>query len=98
MKEHIETLKHFLAWRRGDNVIEQPNPKAVTQAIDVAIEHLAALERDRDDWKHEAKLLRDELKIADKAIEDNTSMIFKLMDEKRKSPDQKCIAKNEWLN
>lgn len=112
MKEHIQTLKRFNAWRRGDDVIEQPNPKAVGQAIDAVIEHLAALERDRDEWKAEAEmrskeiddvqflaqLLRDELKIADKAIEDNTSMIFKLMDENRKSPTQISIAKNEWLN
>jgi hypothetical protein len=60
MKEHIQTLKRFNAWRRGDDVIEQPNPKAVGQAIDAVIEHLAALERDRDDWKADAQLLRDE--------------------------------------
>jgi hypothetical protein len=60
MKEHIQTLKRFNAWRRGDDVIEQPNPKAVGEAIDAVIEHLAALERDRDDWKAEAQLLRDE--------------------------------------
>jgi hypothetical protein len=60
MKEHIQTLKRFNAWRRGDDVIEQPNPKAVGQAIDAVIEHLAALERDRDDWNAEAQLLRDE--------------------------------------
>lgn len=95
MKEHIQTLKRFNAWRRGDDVIEQPNPKAVGQAIDAVIEHLAALERDRDDWKHDAQLLRDELKIADKAIEDNTAIIFKLMDENRKSPAQISIAKND---
>jgi len=98
MKEHIQTLKRFNAWRRGDDVIEQPNPKEVGQAIDAVIEYLATLQRDRDDWKHEAQLLRDELKIADKAIEDNTAMIFKLMDENRKSSAQISIAKNEWLN
>jgi RecB family exonuclease len=98
MKKHIQTLKRFNAWRRGDDVIEQPNPKEVGQAIDAVIEYLAALQRERDIWKHEAQLLWDELKIADKAIEDNTSMIFKLMDENRKSPTQISIAKNEWLN
>jgi len=98
MNQHIQTLKRFNAWRRGDDVIEQPNPKEVGQAIDAVIEYLAALQRDRDDWKVEAQLLRDELKIADKAIEDNTSMIFKLMDENRKSSAQISIAKNEWLN
>jgi hypothetical protein len=60
MNNHIQTLKRFNAWRRGDDVIEQPNPKAVGEAIDAVIEHLAALERDRDDWKAEAQLLRDE--------------------------------------
>ena len=98
MNQHIQTLKRFNAWRRGDDVIEQPNPKAVGQAIDAVIELLATLQRERDVWKHEAQLLRDELKIADKAIEDNTSMIFKLMDQNRKPPAQISIAKNEWLN
>ena len=91
-------MKRYNAWRRGDEVIEQPNPRAIGEAIDWLVDNYVALERDRDDWKVEAQLLRDELKIADKAIEDNTSMIFKLMDEKRKLPDQKYIAKNEWLN
>jgi len=98
MNNHIQTLKRYNAWRRGDEVIEQPNPRAIGEAIDWLVDNYVALERDRDDWKVEAQLLRDELKIADKAIEDNTSMIFKLMDEKRKLPDQKYIAKNEWLN
>lgn len=91
-------MKRYNAWRRGDEVIEQPNPRAIGEAIDWLIEHYVALERDRDDWKVEAQLLRDELKIADKAIEDNTAMIFKLMDENRKSPAQISIAKNDWIN
>jgi hypothetical protein len=98
MNNHIQTLKRYNAWRRGDEVIEQPNPRAIGEAIDWLIEHYVALERDRDDWKVEAQLLRDELKIADKAIEDNTAMIFKLMDENRKSPAQISIAKNDWIN
>ena len=98
MNNHIQTLKRYNAWRRGDEVIEQPNPRAIGEAIDWLVEHYVALERDRDDWKAEAQLLRDELKIADKAIEDNTAMIFKLMDENRKSPAQISIAKNDWIN
>jgi len=98
MNNHIQTLKRYNAWRRGDEVIEQPNPRAIGEAIDWLVDDYVALERDRDDWKHEAQLLRDELKIADKAIEDNTAMIFKLMDENRKSPAQISIAKNDWIN
>jgi hypothetical protein len=98
MNNHIQTLKRFNAWRRCDDVSEQPNSKAVGEAIDWLVDHYVALERDRDEWKVEAQLLRDELKIADKAIEDNTAMIFKLMDENRKSPAQISIAKNDWIN
>jgi len=98
MNNHIQTLKRYNAWRRGDEVIEQPNPRAIGEAIDWLVDHYVALERDRDDLKVEAQLLRDELKIADKAIEDNTAMIFKLMDENRKSPAQISIAKNDWIN
>jgi septal ring factor EnvC (AmiA/AmiB activator) len=112
MNNHIQTLKRFNAWRRCDDVMDQPNSKAVGEALDWLIDHYVALERDRDEWKeeadmrskeidiwkHEAQLLRDELKIADKAIEDNTSMIFKLMDENRKSSAQISIAKNDWIN
>lgn len=98
MNNHIQTLKRYNAWRRGDEVIEQPNPRAIGEAIDWLVDNYVALERDRDDWKVEAQLLRDKLKIADKAIEDNTAMIFKLMDENRKSPAQISIAKNDWIN
>ncbi len=98
MNNHIQILQRYNAWRRGDEVIEQPNPRAIGEALDWLIDHYVALERDRDDWKHEAQLLRDELKIADKAIEDNTAMIFKLMDQNLKSPAKISIAKNDWIN
>jgi hypothetical protein len=34
---HLETLRDFNAWRRGDEAIEQPNSKEIDEAIDWAI-------------------------------------------------------------
>ena len=112
MTNHIQTLKRFNAWRRGDDVIEQPNPKAVGQAIDAVIEHLAALERDRDEWKaevdmrskeidiwkNECKILRIELRKADGAHEENTIKFLEYRAEIESLRDQLGIAKKNWLN
>jgi len=112
MNQHIQTLKRFNAWRRGDDVIEQPNPKAVGQAIDAVIEHLAALERDRDEWKAEAdmrtkeidiwknecKILRIELRKADGALEENIVTVVEHRAEIESLRSQLGIAKKNWLN
>ena len=34
---HLKTLKDFNAWRRSDDATEQPDPKAIGEAIDWAI-------------------------------------------------------------
>jgi hypothetical protein len=63
MSEHIQTLKRFNAWRRGDEVIEQPNPRAIGEALDWLIENYASM-------KAELAEARAELKIA-KSKENN---------------------------
>ena len=34
---HLQTLKDFNTWRRSDEDMEQPHPKAIGEAIDWAI-------------------------------------------------------------
>jgi hypothetical protein len=34
---HLQTLKDYNAWRRGDEALEQPDPKVIGEAIDWAI-------------------------------------------------------------
>jgi len=38
MKELIEKLKKYNAWRRGDETVPQPHPQEVGEMIDQAIE------------------------------------------------------------
>ena len=40
MKELIEKLKKYNAWRRGDETVPQPHPQEVGEMIDRAIEAL----------------------------------------------------------
>jgi hypothetical protein len=53
MNKHIQTLKEFNAWRRGDDAsatypLVQPDPKTIGDAIDWAINILTRL----DYWKN----------------------------------------------
>jgi hypothetical protein len=41
---HLQTLKDYNAWRRGDESLEQPDPKAIGEAIDYAITVIRAAE------------------------------------------------------
>jgi hypothetical protein len=41
---HLQTLRDFNAWRRGDEAIEQPDPKTIGEAIDWAIRVCEAFE------------------------------------------------------
>ena len=63
MINHIQILQRFNAWRRGSDVIEQPNPKEIGEALDWLIENYVAI-------KAELAEARAELKIA-KAKENN---------------------------
>jgi chromosome segregation ATPase len=105
MNQHIQTLQRFNAWRRGDDVIEQPEPRAIGQAIDAVLDHISELDKDRDDWKTEAeiwknecKILRIELKKADGAHEENVITFLELRAEIESLRDQLGIAKKDWLN
>jgi hypothetical protein len=40
---HLQTLTRFNAWRRGDDDIEQPDPKAIGEAIDWAVRDVAMM-------------------------------------------------------
>jgi hypothetical protein len=57
MNNHIQTLQRFNAWRRSDDVIEQPNSKAIGEAIDWVVEMHAELQS-------ELAAIREELAIA----------------------------------
>ena len=63
MINHIQILQRFNAWRRSEEVIEQPNPKEIGEALDWLIEIHAELQS-------EIAELRAELDIA-KAKENN---------------------------
>jgi hypothetical protein len=63
MINHIQILQRFNAWRRSDDVMEQPNPKEIGEALDWLIEIHAELQS-------EIAELRAELDIA-KAKENN---------------------------
>jgi hypothetical protein len=41
---HLQTLKEFNAWRRSDDAVDQPDPKAIGEAIDWAIRVCEAAE------------------------------------------------------
>mgnify|MGYP003642200004 CR=1 FL=1 len=60
MKNYIQTLKRFNAWRRGEETIEMPNPVEIGQAIDRLIDELASLELSVTAWKTEAAIWKEE--------------------------------------
>ena len=42
---HLQTLKDFNAWRRSDEALDQPDPKAIGEAIDWAIDQIEEMTR-----------------------------------------------------
>ncbi len=48
MNKHIQTLIEFNAWRRGDDMVKQPDPTTIGDAIDYATNILTRLE----DWRN----------------------------------------------
>jgi hypothetical protein len=57
MNNHIQTLQRFNAWRRGDDVIDRPEPRSIGEAIDWVVEMHAELQSELNE-------LREELAIA----------------------------------
>ena len=45
--ETTAILRQFNAWRLGDDDIEQPDPREIGEAIDVAVEMIESAEEDR---------------------------------------------------
>jgi hypothetical protein len=50
MNDTIENLRKYNLWRRGDELIEQPDPKDIGIWIDEICEIAEKLERERDDY------------------------------------------------
>ena len=45
----IQTLRDYNLWRRGDEDMEQPDPKTIGEAIDSAIEAMEQLDAVKGD-------------------------------------------------
>ena len=60
MKTHIQILKRFNAWCRGEETIEVPKPEEISEAIETLIDDNASLELSRTAWKLEAAMWKEE--------------------------------------
>ena len=58
MSHHIQTLKRFNAWRRGDEVIEQPHPRAIGEALDWIIQMHAELQYELAELKSDLEIAK----------------------------------------
>lgn len=58
MNDTIENLRKYNLWRRGDELIEQPDPKDIGIWIDEICEIAEKLERERDEARVERDILR----------------------------------------
>jgi hypothetical protein len=59
---HLQTLIGFNAWRRGDESIDQPDPKTIGEAIDWSVDVCRAAQDVKDaKGRHHAKLTCDRL-------------------------------------
>jgi len=47
--DHLAILIRFQKWRKGDDEIEQPDPRDISEAIDYAIQCCEAIQRIDDD-------------------------------------------------
>jgi hypothetical protein len=59
MNNTIENLRKYNLWRRGDESIEQPDPKDIGIWIDEICEIAEKLERERDEAREQNAKLRD---------------------------------------
>lgn len=60
MTNHIQTLKRFKAWCRGEETVEVPHPNEISEAIDRLIDENASLELSLKAWKTEAAMWKEE--------------------------------------
>jgi hypothetical protein len=58
MINHIQILQRYNAWRRGDEVIEQPNPRAIGEALDWIIQMHAELQSELADLKSDLEIAK----------------------------------------
>jgi len=70
MNNTIENLKKYNLWRRGDESIEQPDPKDIGIWIDEICEIAEKLERERDEVRAELSLKCQSVTIASGTISD----------------------------
>ena len=98
MTDHLDTLRNFNAWRRGDDSIPQPDPKAIGEAIDHLLAAYPAIERERDVWRHEAELLRAELAKADEAIQANLETFLGLRSQIAEVLEELVLAKRDLMS
>jgi len=98
MTDHLDTLRNFNAWRRSDDSIPQPDPKAIGQAIDHLLAAYPAVERERDAWRHEAEVIRAELAKADEALQSNIDTFLDLRSQLAEVLDELAIAKRDLMS
>jgi hypothetical protein len=58
MNNTIENLKKYNLWRRGDELIEQPDPKDIGIWIDEICEKAVKTEREREEARKEVEFLK----------------------------------------
>lgn len=75
----IETLKRYNQWRRGDESIDQPDPKEIGIAIDDAIKIIEQFDRLNESIDKNKRLFSD--KFAERVIADQVKRIKQLEDE-----------------
>jgi hypothetical protein len=78
-QQTIETLQRYNQWRRGDESIEQPDPKEIGIAIDDAIALIEKFDRLNESLAKNKRLFSDS--FAEKVIDDQVKRIKQLEDE-----------------
>ena len=75
----IETLQRYNQWRRGDESIEQPDPKEIGIAIDDAITRIDQLDRLNESLAKNKRMFSD--KLAERVIAEQVKRIKQLEDD-----------------
>ena len=90
--ETATILRQFNEWRRGDETVEQPDPREISEAIDAAVEMIERLEAAESDALEQARLngmgsereaaLMAKLEAAEKSDAESIAMYRKARDER----------------